>query len=839
MPGAQILDNVQLLDEATTPSKTGMLLRNVDDLQFRKSTGAKSIPTLTNTTLLSAGSIPFVTGAAGEFTQNNANLFWDSANSRLGLMTNTPATTLDIGSKFQVRNSAAVLTITQPAQNGGTGPTMFSATGGAHTTLDAGTETTDVLFNLQRTINVNSGAGIPNQRSVRIRPPTFTATGGAVTIADADTVVIEGPTTGGSNITITEACTLSLETRALTNVTNAYGLHCDAPSGATNNYAARFTGQVLVNSFTTADALARLLVTTGATTNKGLVLQAFSAGQTADLLQAQSSVGAVLFSVSATGDLTTIKGVGYTWPAANSAGVLTNNGTGTLTWSAAGSGTVTTSGAPAATQVAFFSAGTVITGDAGLYWDNVNKRLGINQAVPVAPLQVQGVANANAVIIDGSATVGQSYGLTVRAGTNASDRGFTVQNQAGSVNYFVVRGDGNVAIGTTTSIIPLTVSAATGYTASSGIVGFQNPDYVATSAGSSLVFRFGANTGATYSEILALQTGGSAFNNLVMQSGGGNVGIGTATLMNGKLNIVGSEVIYTSGADDSSLAFLVSGGVAQIQSTFYSTGSYKPLAFYAGGTERMRILTTGNVGIGTASPGFPLEVSKPAGVSVGVAGFFTPGATNGQQMYVLQGKSASPNEGFYCVYNHNSSAASRYIAWQGTESAPGGVSMCLTAGGLVGIGTIAPAVALNVQAASGYSAPQGILQLQNPDFAAGSAGASLVFRFGAATGVTYSEILALHGGGGAYDNLVMQTGGGQVGIGTSAPAAGIKLDVVGTIRLQGASTPPASIVGVGVYADTGIRFTFGGNTYSINVDVGTGISVGDAVADVVKIIRTV
>ncbi len=47
------------------------------------------------------------------------------------------------------------------------------------------------------------------------------------------------------------------------------------------------------------------------------------------------SVGALSkFQVNSSGDLVAIKGVSYLWPGANAAGVLTNNGTGTLSWTA-------------------------------------------------------------------------------------------------------------------------------------------------------------------------------------------------------------------------------------------------------------------------------------------------------------------------------------------------------------------------------------------------------------------------------------------------------------------------------------------------------------------------
>lgn len=54
-----------------------------------------STATLTITTALTQGSVPFI-GASGALTQDNANLFFDDTNNRLGINTNSPTTALDV-----------------------------------------------------------------------------------------------------------------------------------------------------------------------------------------------------------------------------------------------------------------------------------------------------------------------------------------------------------------------------------------------------------------------------------------------------------------------------------------------------------------------------------------------------------------------------------------------------------------------------------------------------------------------------------------------------------------------------------------------------------------------
>ena len=71
--------------------------------------------------------------------------------------------------------------------------------------------------------------------------------------------------------------------------------------------------------------------------------------------------------------------------------------------------------------------------------------------------QVQGNNNVYASRLDGSATVGQSYGLRVRAGTNSTDISMLIENTGGT-DLFIIKGTGDTGIGVTTPRAKLDVA---------------------------------------------------------------------------------------------------------------------------------------------------------------------------------------------------------------------------------------------------------------------------------------------------------------------------------------------------------------------------------------------
>lgn len=121
-----------------------------------------------------------------------------------GVLGTTDRLTIDTAGLVGIGISTptAQLHVVQSAVTTGS-PTAFNVTGGAHTTLAASVEASDVNLNLARTVQFATGA-IATQRAVQITAPTY-AFVAASTITNAATVAISGAPVAGTNATITNA----------------------------------------------------------------------------------------------------------------------------------------------------------------------------------------------------------------------------------------------------------------------------------------------------------------------------------------------------------------------------------------------------------------------------------------------------------------------------------------------------------------------------------------------------------------------------------------------------------------------------------------------------------
>ena len=341
-------------------------------------------------------------------------------------------------------------------------------------------------------------------------------------------------------------------------------------------------------------------------------------------------------------------------------------------------------------------------------------------------------------------------------------------------------GTGNVGIGTTSPSQKLEVNGniqATGTRSISSL--FDANHYIRLESNSSGGILKGTDGGVVTT--LVRTYGDSYFN-------AGNVGIGT-TSPEGITSGITSLSISDTGAkttgdkngvlafktDDTSYTNTYPDGVtAEIHSISESgTGAAYGLGFVTGTTtssnraERMRIDSSGNVGIGTDNPGFPLEVQGTSTVTIA---------------YQRTGVSAKK----WGFHSDNSNTYWHNI----TDNV---LALTVSNAGNVGIGTTSPTRPLHVNAGS----LNFVAEFQSTDDKA-----SILIQDDDTLNYIHSQDGYLSLGGQALlsaSNLNIRSSDGNVGIGTTSPQAKLDISSTGTgdsmiIRNDDASSSAAPVL---------------------------------------------
>lgn len=364
-----------------------------------------------------------------------------------------------------------------------------------------------------------------------------------------------------------------------------------------------------------------------------------------------------------------------------------------------------------------FNDSNAFGGDANLFWDNTNKRLGIGTATPSYKLTVSGNGGTDSALIN--ATGGVAYFGAVG---NATDLALET---SGTQRVHIAAG-GNVGIGTVTPARRLVIagdaSAANGtyaggvtlFDIQGNVGGFSEPKMVFTEAGN-VIGSIAAKNSAGYAGALIFAT-----NNTPYASAGdvermrilanGNVGIGTTAPLT-KLHIVGGDLTVENGnggsaGDGGKILFRAGSisdtvGMAAIKGliTFggEANGQSGHLAFYTnqrtsantytGLTERIRITDVGNVGIGTATPGSPLTLATgPGQFTAAFVVLPSTHATSRRAMLQL--------DEWGILQDLNGTGTKDFTIWQGSQNA---ARLYISTSGNVGIGgASSPAYTLQV-----------------------------------------------------------------------------------------------------------------------------------------------
>lgn len=150
------------------------------------------------------------------------------------------------GSSTLTYGATTGIAIAPTAVSSGT-QTAFTLTGAANTSQTASTEVIDANFNLARTVQFATGAKT-TQRAMLVQAPTYTAVG-ATTITNAATFAISGAPVASTNVTITNAYAINVES-------GAYGGPAGSASAPTYCVGVRNSGLYSLASSTDDIAIA-------------------------------------------------------------------------------------------------------------------------------------------------------------------------------------------------------------------------------------------------------------------------------------------------------------------------------------------------------------------------------------------------------------------------------------------------------------------------------------------------------------------------------------------------------------------------------------------------------
>jgi hypothetical protein len=402
-----------------------------------------------------------------------------------------------------------------------------------------------------------------------------------------------------------------------------------------------------------------------------------------------------------------------------------------------------------------------------------NVGIGTTSPFSTAKLQVKTATDINVAIQTGTTN---TSGIKINAFNDAGNaniplelNGSILSLKTGEAERMRIDASGNVGIGTTSPGYKLVVAG-----------GSHSFNVVPTGGGIDLYST--GNIAPHYQTTFDWYSGvpGSGTFRMGLTSAG-NLGIGTASP---GFATAGRTVISLNGSSTSLFEFQTGGS---FKSYLYQSGSafeiYDTTAIdlATAGSIRVRINSSGNVGIGTTSPNSLLEIS-------GAAPVLTINRTSGTSSTINFNTSGN---NFASIISNPSNGENRFsigpaVAWGGFHTFYTDTSerMRITAAGNVGIGTTAPAQKLSVEGGSiqlnANNASANYYLILNKN---NSQDGGIIFSRNNANDWQLVNIggtgnLSFYSYGTSSEVVTFAKSTGNVGIGTTSPAH--KLSVVGS-----------------------------------------------------------
>jgi len=417
-----------------------------------------------------------------------------------------------------------------------------------------------------------------------------------------------------------------------------------------------------------------------------------------------------------------------------------------------------------------------------------------------------GTAVITALTVTGASVASANFGNVVTTTERVTNLSVTNASVA-SINAAVAL----ITTGTVTALTATGASVASANVGTAVVTGLTvtNASIASLNAGTATVTTGNLTFSSTAQRITGDMSNATFSSRLAFQSSTTNGNTILGILANGTpADLAGTGVVCNAVSDTTNTQtmsmFVFKNLEASLRSNAAGTGTYLPMTFYTGGSERMRLDTSGNLGIGTASPATKTEIYGTAAAN-NLALRITNTATDGYSTIQL----GDANAGIF----RNGSAQGSYAGNNSlnlitVSTHPIGFSTnntlraIIDSSGNVGIGTASPGTKLAISSATnqGISVTDGTVTtiLYNTSSANGT------------VGTTSNHPMAFYSNN--AERMRIDTSG-NVGIGGTADAFA-KVHVKGTLVTASTISIGYYMTGISPSSTTNTTYAFATNLFT-------------------------